>query len=100
GATIGPRTSSANAGYRNPSWSTSSSTCAHFNRMIIDYHMHTALCRHAVGEPLEYARAGAAAGLEEICMTCHCPMPEWFDQWPRMRAVELPQYVAMVLEAA
>jgi histidinol-phosphatase (PHP family) len=68
--------------------------------MIVDYHMHTPLCRHAVGEPLEYARTAAAAGLEEICMTCHSPMPEWFDQWPRMRPEELPRYVAMVQEAA
>jgi histidinol-phosphatase (PHP family) len=27
-------------------------------------------------------------------------MPEWFDQWPRMRPEELPRYVAMVQEAA
>src|SRR5437762_2749958 len=58
------------------------------------------LSRHAVGEPIEYARAAAAAGLEEICMTCHSPMPEWFDQWPRMTRAELPRYVAMVREAA
>jgi histidinol-phosphatase (PHP family) len=68
--------------------------------MIFDYHMHTPLCHHAVGEPLDYARAAAAAGLEEICMTCHSPMPEWFDQWPRMKRAELPRYVAMVREAA
>src|SRR5438046_2454012 len=70
------------------------------NTMTIDYHMHTPLCRHAVGEPIEYARAAAAAGLDEICMTCHSPMPEWFDQWPRMTRAELPRYVAMVREAA
>ncbi len=68
--------------------------------MFIDYHMHTPLCRHAVGEPLDYARAAAAAGLEEICMTCHSPMPEWFDPWPRMTPDQLPRYVAMVQEAA
>jgi histidinol-phosphatase (PHP family) len=70
------------------------------NPLPIDYHMHTPLCRHAVGEPLDYARAAAAAGLEEICMTCHSPMPHWFDQWPRMTRAELPRYVAMVREAA
>lgn len=68
--------------------------------MIIDYHMHTPLCHHAVGEPIEYARAAAAAGLEEICFTCHSPMPDWFDQGPRMSRAELPRYVAMVQEAA
>jgi histidinol-phosphatase (PHP family) len=64
--------------------------------LTLDYHMHTPLCRHAVGLPLEYARAAAAAGLEEICMTCHSPMPGWFDQWPRMTRAELPQYVMML----
>jgi histidinol-phosphatase (PHP family) len=68
--------------------------------MIIDYHMHTPLCHHAVGEPLEYARAAATAGLEEICFTCHSPMPDWFDQYPRMTRAELPRYVMMVREAA
>jgi len=68
--------------------------------VTIDYHMHTPLCRHAIGQPLDYARAAAAAGLEEICFTCHSPMPDWFDQWPRMTRAELPQYVAMVQEAA
>jgi histidinol-phosphatase (PHP family) len=64
--------------------------------MRVDYHMHTPLCRHAIGEPAEYVAAAQAAGIEEICFTCHCPMPEWFDQWPRMRRSELPEYVAMV----
>jgi len=68
--------------------------------VTIDYHMHTPLCRHAIGQPLDYARAAAAAGLEEICFTCHSPMPDWFDQWPRMTRAELPQYVATVQEAA
>lgn len=68
--------------------------------VTIDYHMHTPLCHHAAGEPLDYARAAAAAGLEEICFTCHSPMPDWFDQWPRMTRAELPRYVAMVQEGA
>jgi histidinol-phosphatase (PHP family) len=68
--------------------------------VTLDYHMHTPFCHHAVGQPLDYARAAAAAGLEEICFTCHSPMPGWFDQVPRMTRAELPQYVAMVQEAA
>ncbi len=31
-----------------------------------DYHMHTPLCRHAVGEPHAYAARAVAAGLTEI----------------------------------
>ena len=33
---------------------------------IADYHMHTPLCGHAVGEPLEYAETALEVGLEEI----------------------------------
>lgn len=67
--------------------------------MRIDYHMHTPLCKHALGEPWEYVAAARAAGVDEICFTCHCPMPDWFDQWPRMRREELPLYVEMVRAA-
>jgi histidinol-phosphatase (PHP family) len=67
--------------------------------MRVDYHMHTPLCRHAVGDPPHYVAAAAAAGIAEICFTCHCPMPDWFDQWPRMRRAELPEYLAIVRAA-
>lgn len=67
--------------------------------MRIDYHMHTPLCRHAVGAPPEYVAAAALAGMEEICFTCHCPMPDWFDQWPRMLPRELPEYLRIVRAA-
>ena len=31
-----------------------------------DYHMHTPLCHHAVGEPTEYAAHAVKVGLKEI----------------------------------
>ncbi|NGO39545.1 histidinol-phosphatase HisJ family protein [Limisphaera ngatamarikiensis] len=64
-----------------------------------DYHMHTPLCRHARGEPVEYALRARALGLREIGFADHAPMPQDdFDDW-RMRASELEAYVAAV-EAA
>lgn len=66
--------------------------------MLFDYHLHTPLCRHAVGEPLDYVRAARAAGLSEIGFSDHNPMPVQFDDW-RMAPDELPQYLAMI-EAA
>ncbi len=39
-----------------------------------DYHMHTPLCRHAAGEPAEYAKQAAAIGLTEIGFSDHSPM--------------------------
>ena len=31
-----------------------------------DYHMHTPLCRHAVGEPVDYAQIGRASCRERV----------------------------------
>ena len=64
-----------------------------------DYHMHTPLCRHAVGEPTEYAARAVAIGLEEIGFTDHSPMRrDDFDNW-RMRADQLDDYVERVQRA-
>ncbi len=41
-----------------------------------DYHMHTPLCRHATGEPGEYAARAIALGLTEIGFSDHSPMPQ------------------------
>ena len=61
-----------------------------------DYHLHTPLCRHATGEPGEYARHALAAGLTEIGFSDHSPMPrDDFDNW-RMYARQLDEYVAKV----
>jgi histidinol-phosphatase (PHP family) len=64
-----------------------------------DYHMHTPLCRHATGEPVDYARQALATGLTEIGFSDHSPMPrDDFDNW-RMRAGQLDEYVAKVRRA-
>ncbi|HXJ60650.1 MAG TPA: histidinol-phosphatase HisJ family protein [Verrucomicrobiae bacterium] len=47
-----------------------------------DYHMHTPLCRHAVGEPTELAAHARRVGLTEIGFSEHNPMvrDDW-DDW-------------------
>jgi histidinol-phosphatase (PHP family) len=61
-----------------------------------DYHMHTPLCRHATGEPAEYAAQAEKNGLTEIGFSDHSPMPEDdFDDW-RMRFGQLDEYVEKV----
>ncbi|MDQ6963413.1 MAG: histidinol-phosphatase HisJ family protein [Mariprofundales bacterium] len=65
--------------------------------LMADCHMHTPRCNHAEGSVVDYARAAVAAGLDEIGISDHSPMPaEWDDGW-RMRADELDGYVAEVL---
>jgi histidinol-phosphatase (PHP family) len=64
-----------------------------------DYHMHTPLCRHAVGEPVELAAQAVKAGLQEIGFSDHNPMPrDDFDDW-RMKDSDLDEYVAKVERA-
>jgi histidinol-phosphatase (PHP family) len=64
-----------------------------------DYHMHTPLCRHAKGEPTEYAARAVAVGLDEIGFSDHSPMKrDDFDNW-RMRLDQLDEYVVKVRKA-
>jgi histidinol-phosphatase (PHP family) len=64
-----------------------------------DYHMHTPLCHHAVGEPSEYAAHAAELGLSEIGFSDHSPMPrDDFDDW-RMAVGDLETYVGKVEQA-
>ena len=64
--------------------------------MIADYHMHTPLCRHAVGEPEAYARRALELGVEEIGFSDHSPMPPTYDPDWRMTSAEYPSYIDMV----
>ncbi len=66
--------------------------------MSADYHMHTPLCHHAEGMPVEYARAALERGITEIGFADHNPMPTQFDNW-RMSIGDLPRYLDMLQEA-
>lgn len=68
--------------------------------LYYDSHMHTPLCKHAEGEPEEYAEMALQRGLKGIVMTCHSPMPE--NWWPevRMDVEQLDDYIALVQRAA
>ncbi len=61
--------------------------------------MHTPLCKHAEGQPEEYAAQALERGLRGIVFTCHSPMPD--NWWPqvRMDVSQLDQYLAMIERA-
>lgn len=64
-----------------------------------DYHMHTPLCHHAVGEPTEYAAQAVKLGLKEIGFSEHNPMiRDDFDDW-HMDQSDLDTYVENVHKA-
>lgn len=65
-----------------------------------DSHMHTPLCKHAIGEPEEYAKVGKVKGLKGIIMTCHSPMPLAFSFAVRMAPSQFDDYVSLVTRAA
>lgn len=67
--------------------------------LLYETHSHTPLCKHAIGQPEEYAAVAAARGLRGILITCHNPMPDGFSAGVRMGVDQFDQYVDMVAQA-
>lgn len=64
--------------------------------------MHTSLCGHAVGKPIEYAAIAAEKGIDLITITCHIPM-NWaaFGQAGiRMQREDMDDYISLVHRSA
>ena len=65
--------------------------------LLYESHCHTPLCRHAVGEPEDYARAALQLNLAGINITCHGPTPR---EWGHcMKSFEWPQYLEICARA-
>ena len=67
--------------------------------VLYESHMHTPLCKHASGEPEEYAAVALRRGLKGIIVTCHNPVPGGFAPHVRMDVEQFEEYVAMVERA-
>jgi histidinol-phosphatase (PHP family) len=64
-----------------------------------DYHMHTRLCRHAVGDATDLAAQAVRLGLPEIGFSEHNPMPrDDYDDWHPLQA-DFDQYLDQVNKA-
>jgi histidinol-phosphatase (PHP family) len=63
---------------------------------IYDYHMHTPLCGHAVGEPQEYVEHAIKMGLEEMGFSDHAPFVHMVDPGVTMGREQLPTYYEMI----
>lgn len=68
-------------------------------RLLYETHMHTPLCRHAVGRPVEYAAMAWRRGLKGIIVTDHGPAPEGWIPSRQMTVAQFPIYLEMVAEA-
>ena len=67
--------------------------------LLYESHLHTPLCKHAQGEPEEYAAMAAQRGLAGIIVTCHNPPVDGWSPGVRMAEAQFDTYVAMVARA-
>lgn len=66
---------------------------------LYETHIHTPLCRHAVGGPHDYADVAFRRGFDGLIVTCHGPMPNGFSASVRMRPDEFDEYLRLVFRA-
>ena len=64
--------------------------------LLYESHCHTPLCKHAFGEPEEYAAVALARGFKGITFTCHSPLPDGFSANVRMAPGQFDEYVGMI----
>ena len=64
--------------------------------MIADYHIHTALCGHADGEPREYVERAIELGITEMGFSDHLPLSMYEQPGYAMRRDEVEGYVTTV----
>ncbi len=69
------------------------------NALLYETHLHTPLCRHAQGEPEDYAAVALQRGLKGIIVTCHNPTDNGWSPQARMELSQFPDYLAMVERA-
>jgi histidinol-phosphatase (PHP family) len=67
--------------------------------ILYETHMHTPLCKHAKGEPEEYAAVAEKRGLKGIIVTCHNPVIDGWATRYRMGLGEFSDYVRLVERA-
>lgn len=64
--------------------------------MLPDYHLHTALCKHAEGEVADYKTAARRQKIPEVCFTDHVPSPDGYDPAHRMELKQASSYRSMI----
>lgn len=64
--------------------------------MRVDYHCHTRLCKHAIGEVPQYVERAIERGIGELGFSDHMPMPAWYDPQSRMAEGEFDTYLGWV----
>jgi histidinol-phosphatase (PHP family) len=65
-----------------------------------NYHTHTFRCKHATGDVNDYAAAARAAGLRELGLSDHTPLPDDWIGSIRMSMAELDGYTRAIEKAS
>ncbi|CAN5664141.1 histidinol-phosphatase [soil metagenome] len=66
--------------------------------VLYESHCHTPLCKHAIGDPTEYAAIAERRGLKGIIFTCHSPLPDGHSERVRMSPEEFERYVHWIAQ--
>jgi histidinol-phosphatase (PHP family) len=61
-----------------------------------DTHIHTPLCKHARGEPAEYAASAQRRRVGEIIFCDHAPAPDGYDPVSRMSLAQFGEYAQAI----
>ena len=56
--------------------------------MLLDYHLHTVYCHHAVGTIDDYLRRAEELGMEEVCFTEHISR-QWLPEDFKLHSIYL-----------
>jgi histidinol-phosphatase (PHP family) len=67
--------------------------------LLYETHSHTPLCKHAIGDPQDYADIAFQRGFHGLLVTCHNPMPAGYSPGFRMSVDEFDDYLQMVFRA-
>lgn len=67
--------------------------------ILYETHLHTPLCKHASGQPEDYAAVAQKRGLKGITVTCHNPVDNGWGVRYRMGLDEFDAYLALVEQA-
>ncbi len=65
-------------------------------KSLPDYHIHTALCKHAKGEAGDFRVVARKLEIPEICFADHAPSADGYDPAHRMELREFSSYRQMV----
>jgi histidinol-phosphatase (PHP family) len=63
---------------------------------MVDFHTHTYLCEHAVGEPEEYVNTAIKQGISVLGFSDHAPLPDGMREGITMYPHQVEDYIRLV----